>query len=63
MIKISENYIGFVDINIGFTISIVFTVNVLLVFNIDSDNIIRLSISNISNIEGIKIIFKFSKDS
>ena len=56
MIKISENYIGFVDINIGFTISIVFTVNVLLVFNIDSDNIIRLSISNISNIEGIKII-------
>ena len=63
MIKISENYIGFVDINIGFTISIVLTVNVLLVFNIDSDNIIRLSISNISNIEGIKIIFKFSKDS
>ena len=57
IIKIFKDYVGFVDADVGFAIS------VMLVIGVDSRDAVGFDVDNIDNVEDIEITFKFSKDS
>ena len=56
IIKISENYAGSASANAGSATGII------LAIGVGSGDVVRLSVSNVNNIENVEIAFKFSEN-
>ena len=56
MIKISKNYVGFADADVGSA------TDAMLAISAGSGDVVGLSVGNASNIKDIKIAFKFSEN-